>query len=687
MYEWPSQKPDISQGTKAFANEDLVIITENVKLNVIDRYSQTLKKNCILKINNEKGLKKISSLTLPESFDLAADKYFPLQGRESKITVPFIYRFKIIYYAARILKPGGQVVYIPMESKTEKTFWVDDDGTRMEDYMYQFIHKGLEVGDVIEYAYEVEFRGRYGYNLFYFHNEIPKQSTSMEIRYSPVYLFEDHDIICNTNGIDSSLVISSTYDNIKSKKTWIYSYKLSNLPAINYPLNSRCGTQLPHIYVDLKFLSFYGLSSVPFELLIFADRGPKFEWLFNEKTDSLGYQQPVYDKQHAAVRKFLTKITPETSNEIFYRTLCDSLNAQKFVSAESMKYNENAQYSLSSGEWLSRRKIVEEFMYELYWELLNEKKKTTYFVTLQDKRLGETNFKQRSEYKYEHVIFGVPDGKGIKFIVPRFKGLKYNMDELPFYMENANAAILGVNTRIFDMSSFTTVNDFHHVARVTNFIKTAGSSENENVRTETGAFKINIDSSYIHADIKENINGQFSTIIRPLYLNEAIDSTVHPVYFKKCTDKPNAQNIKVKSTFKSNMFPFKHSFTCSEDIKLNGTTEISLKDWFSFTFSNSEITELPNFDYYTDFRFSDIYNFLLQFDKPVEILNVSDCNKSLNNKYFEITSNLVKQSESAYLLSVSVKVKQEMLPKEEGQLLLDFVNQLHALNNTLLRLK
>lgn len=687
IYEWPDKKPDILQATEVFASEDLVVINEHVKINVFDRYAQTLTKNCIIKINNENGLKKISTFTVPESFDLAADKYFPLQGRDSKTLIPYIYQFKIIYYAARVLKPDGKVINISLESKTEKTFWVDYNGTRLEDYKYHFFNKGLEVGDVIEYAYKMEFRGRYGHNLFYFHNEIPKQNTSLEIRYSPVYLFEEHEIVCNSNGADSSLVITSIYDQVKAKKTWIYNYKLNNLQAINYPLNSRCGVQLPHIYVDFKFLSFYGQSNVPFELLLFADRGPKFEWLFNSQNDSLGYQQPIYDKQHAAVRKFLTKFPADANNEVFYRLLCDSLNSQNFVSAESMRYSGNAQYSLASGEWLSRRKIVEEFMYELYWELLNEKKKTTYFVTVQDKRLGETNFKQRSEYKYEHVFLGVPDGKTTKFIIPRIRGLKYNADEFPFYVEGVNAAIMGVNYKVFDLGAFTTVGDFHHVAKVVNFIKTAGSSENENVRTETGSFKINLDSNFIHADIKENLNGQFSTIIRPLYLNDPIDSTVHPVYFKKCTDKPNAKNIRIKSTYKSNTFPFKHSFNCSEDIILNTGNEIQLANWFSFPFNKSDINQLPNFDYYFDFRYSDIYNFLLQFNKPVDIINSTDYNKFLSNSYFEINSNLVKQNETSYLLSIIVKVKQDVLPKTEGQLLLDFVDELHKLNSGVLKLK
>lgn len=685
-YTWENEKPDVSKMTDAFSSEDLVVVDEKVKLNVIDRFTQTLTKNCIIKINNAKGIKSLSELKLPESFDIAADKYIASQGRESKTKVPYISKLKIIYYAARTLKKNGEIINIPLESKSEKVLWVDPDGLRIQDPSYLFINKDLEVGDIFEYTYQVEFQGRYGFNLFYFSNETPKQNTSFEIRYSPIHLFEDYEVINNSNGADSSLVITSIYDEIKSKKTWIYTYKFKDLNAINYPVNTRCGKELPHVFVDLNFLSFYGTNNTPYETLIYADRGSKFEWLFLGQNDSLGYQQPVYDQQHAAVRKFLTKFPVDANNDIYYRSLCDSLNAQKFVTAESMKYSSDMQYSLSSGEWLTRRKIIEEFMHELYWELLNEKKRTTYFVSVQDNRLGEIIFKKHGEYKYEHALFGVPDGKGIKLILPRYHGLKYNTDELPFYLEGVNAAVSGVHYEGFNLIRVTKAKDFQRLSKVINFIKTAGSSENENVRTESGEFKIDLDSAIIRVNLKENLNGQFSTIIRPLYFNDAVDSTVNPLYFKKCTAKPNATNIKIKSTYKSNTFPFKHSFSCSEDIILKGTNELPLVNWFSFTFDSS-IKDLPNYNYYFDFRYSDVYNYLLKFNKPVNIENISDLTKSLNNKYFEIISNLVKQDENTYLVSVQVKVKQAMLPKEDGQLLVDFVRELNLLNNVILKIK
>ena len=61
--------------------------------------------------------------------------------------------------------------------------------------------------------------------------------------------------------------------------------------------------------------------------------------------------------------------------------------------------------------------------------------------------------------------------------------------------------------------------------------------------------------------------------------------------------------------------------------------------------------------------------------------------KNIQNTYFELSSKLNKQSETTYLLSVMVKIKEPVLKQSDGQLLLDFANALDALNGMSLKLK
>ena len=461
---------------------------------------------------------------------------------------------------------------------------------------------------------------------------------------------------------------------------WTSQYHFKNLKSNNYPVNSRSGKTFPYIFIDLNFLTYLGSTHIPSEALVFKDRGKKFEWL---PLNTVYVEGANYDKQHANIRKFLSHVQNDLNNpdkSAFLSKLCDTLNSLKYVSAESMNYSDEAQYSVGSGEWLVKGKIIEEFMFEMYWQLLNESKMSKNIVCVQDKRLGEHLTTSRSAYKYEYNLFGVNNGKSILYVIPRANGMKYNMDEIPFYIEGVTAALMNYDIQEIRFRSLIS-------PKVIQFIKTSSSSENENVRTENASFKFNLDSNIVTAFIKENLSGQFSTIVRPLYLKNEIDSTVNPIYFKKCTDKPNARNISIVKSSSSNSFPFKNSFVCSEKIDFSNKNEISLKDWFSFTFNKKLISEKPNFDYYFDFEYTDIYNYMIEFNRPADITNIDAFSKSIHNSYFDVASKLTKQTETTYLLSVSIKVKEPVLAQADGQLLLDFVNDLDNINNMTIQIK
>lgn len=168
QYVWPNVAPSQTRQTDEFMNEDVVVIEEDVKLNLLPMSYSVLEKNCILKVNTEKGVKKFQSLSLPESFDIGADHHIMQQGREKLTQAPFIYDFKIMHFAARVLKKSGAVIELPMKVKIDKVYWVEHDGRHLENFNYVFSLDNIAVGDVVEYNYTVRFIGRYGYNLFFF---------------------------------------------------------------------------------------------------------------------------------------------------------------------------------------------------------------------------------------------------------------------------------------------------------------------------------------------------------------------------------------------------------------------------------------------------------------------------------------------------------------------------------------
>ena len=175
QYVWPNVAPSQSKQTDDFMNEDVVIIDEVVKFNLLTRSIQVMEKNCILKVNTENGVKKLKSISLPESFDVGADYHLAQQGRQKLTQAPFIYDFKIIHFAARVLKKNGTIVDLPMNVKINKVFWLENDGNRLENFNYIFSLENIEVGDVLEYNYLVHFVGRYGFNLFFLMGTFPNK--------------------------------------------------------------------------------------------------------------------------------------------------------------------------------------------------------------------------------------------------------------------------------------------------------------------------------------------------------------------------------------------------------------------------------------------------------------------------------------------------------------------------------
>ena len=114
---------------------------------------------------------------------------------------------------------------------------------------------------------------------------------------------------------------------------------------------------------------------------------------------------------------------------------------------------------------------------------------------------------------------------------------------------------------------------------------------------------------------------------------------------------------------------------------------LHLKNWFSFVLGSFSLPEKPCHDYYIDFDFSDAYNFLLDFGSPVEITNVSAFSKSIRNDFFELESQVVKNSDTSYLLKVKVVVKERRIPEDKLDLLMDMVKHLDEINNFSLTLE
>lgn len=660
-----------------FATNDLVYLSDETSFSFYSSANEKLSRHLLIKINTAKGLEKIQALTLPESFDPAYDARLK-QGRGANATYPFILDYNLQSFAARKYS-NLHWAEIEFDLKYKPIKWSrkfgDQAGELVKDELYLFQLKGLRVGDVLEVYYEANFISDYGSNLFYLNSFYPKLNSEYSFTYKVPRNFGDFSFILPINVPDSCY--KRELKNTAGFSTVTEKLKFSDLHGINYPDHSFRGKKLPYAYADFRFYrattnSYPDDGGRTYDYVLFRPR--HFEWVI--MSDTTNYYTKIYDKQFAAIRKFVGKlppvIGPDSSSTLFLKALCDTFNDFRFVSSEQMFYNEPGLMNVYSGEHLLKRRIVEHLQWKLYSDLMNDTKLFYYVANVQDKRFGEHTLKYRACFAYERALIAVPTKDSYVYFMPRYNGLKYHLNELPFYLEGSLAALSPKNFQ-------AQVKDKDE--KFFKFLKTHQGTYNENTRTENAQVKISLDSLKAGLSIKESLSGQFSTVLRHLYLNEYIDSSISANYFKKCTEKPNASGVKIKFSSKMTDFPFRYNFNCSERIALQDAKKLPLKNWFSFVFSKTSIPEKPNHAYYFDFDFSDSYNFMLDFDVPVELSNAAAFGKKINNDYFELESEIIKNSERTYLLKVKLLVKQSSLPEEKLDLMMELLKELEELNN------
>ncbi len=668
-YTWPDQVKKFESIPDSFKNEGAVILKDEINLFF---YSKNISRRTAIKILNIEGLNYFKTVCLPQNFDITRlNNTINKQGRFSKLTIPFLREYKLNYFAARIIR-NNVITEIPVSVKTKKVYWVAKDGEHIYDYEIACSFDQLDIGDIIEYSYSATINGIYDTDQFYAHDFFPKLKTKIYVSSFAPAEYKNINTIQFHNIDSTQFTKKSTPKDGNTIQE--FNFEFNYLNPIKYSQNCIAGKTLPHISASI-----YSLKKIYFNETLQNSKflyASKYSWYFIP--DSLIYKDKIYDNYSAGIRKFVSKFpeNPTDSFKIeFFNQVVDSINDYKFISSEEMHYSKDAQYTLNSAERLNKRQLVEEFLTDTYSNILFEKNMFYYLANVQDRRLGFHSTQIRAHDEYEIRFIALPVKKSYKFYMPRFNGVKYFPDELPFYCEGTNCALFPKNTKASKQISGL---------QNMKFIKTPLSNYNENVRTENAIIKVNLDSLHARMLIKENLNGQFSTVLRHYYNNESIDSTIQKNYFKKCVEKPNVTNSTIIKGSESKVFPYKTSYNCSIQIKPTKDS-INLKNWFSFLFEKENFKQKITQDYYLDFTFTDNYNFLFEFNKAVTVINYEAFNKSITNDFFEINSKFVKQENNKYLFTISTKAKQYLIPEAKKNLLIEYVEQLNELNNLTLK--
>ncbi len=669
---WENKKPYVvSTEATRYKDNDLVILEDATEFHFMATNNEKVVRNVKYLINTKKGADLLKDFHTPESFDLAADECLYAQGRRSRIKIPFLKEYRLVTFAARKFA-NGHWANINVKDRYETYRWIKSTGEFVNDETVIMHMGGLMPGDVVEIYYVAAFNAEYGSNLFYFNSRWPKLKCEYDFIYKVENPLDSVNFIKPVNipdwQVKESRMKYDTYS-IKTKRI-----RFDYLPGITYPVNSTPANRLPHVKADFNFYRQVMTSQAGSYIKSMAIKSNNFEWVINTDTSVKDYTK-VYDKQFQSIRKFISALPKpgnDTQNVVFFKALCDTFNAFRYITANHLFYNESHIYDLYSGDHILKRRLPSQHMAKLYLDILYDSRIFFYTVNVLDRRLGEHDPKYRSHQGYEQHLFALPSGTSYIYFMPRRNGVKYHLNELPFYHEGSLAVLTPANFQ---------PGTANKQLKLFKIIRMHRGTSNENSRSESAVVKINPDSALVRLTIKESLTGQFSTVLRHLYLNEYVDSTISPHYFRKCTDKPLAQNASIKSASKETEYPFRYNFNCSEKLKLQRTDTLSLHNWFSFPLSKAIIYKVPEQDYYFDFELSDYYNFQIEMPPNYVLGNTSGFTRNINNDFFEFESSITNTNGGFYLLKVRLVVKQESIPVAKSHMLMELLDTLDQVSN------
>lgn len=670
---WESKKPYVvSTEALRYKDYDLVVLEEATEFHFYGTNNEKVVRSAKFLINTKRGADILKDFRTPESFDIASDECLSVQGRRARIKIPFLQDYQLVTFAARKFA-NGHWANISVKDHYETYHWIKSTGEFVNDEEIIMHMGGLMPGDVVEIYYAAGFNAEYGSNLFYFNSRWPKLKCEYDFIYKVDNRLDSVNFIKAVNIPDWQIKESRMkYDTYTIKTKQI---KLDYLPGITYPVNSMPANKLPHVKADFNFYrQVLTLSQAGSHIKNTAIKAGNFQWVTSTDTSVKDYTK-FYDKQFQSIRKFtssLPKPGNDSQNVVFFKALCDTFNAFRFITANHLFYNESQIYEVYSGDHILKRRLPSQHMGKLYVDILYDNRIFFYSVNVLDRRLGEHDPKYRAHQGYEQHLFALPSGNSYIYFMPRRNGIKYHLNELPFYHEGSLAVLTPANFQP------GTTNKQSKLFKV---IRLHKGTSNENSRSESATVYVNPDSALARLNIKESLTGQFSTVLRHLYLNECIDSTISPHYFRKCTDKPQAQNVSIKASAKGTDYPFRYNFNCSEKLKLQRTDTLGLHNWFSFTLNKALIYRAPEHDYYFDFEFSDYYNYQISLSPKYTLGNTEGFTRNISNDFFDLESSITTADTGTYLLKVKFVVKQESIPVTKSQMLMQLLEELERISN------
>ncbi|MDQ3048759.1 MAG: DUF3857 domain-containing protein [Bacteroidota bacterium] len=675
-YEWKEKEMAPLHVKMAFKDNDAVILQNFLAIRAeseafSNRWSwpelntNTVTKKTRVKIQTREGRKKFLKIHLPESlnpeFDYSEQRW---EDPEELMGVE-VFDYKLIYFAARILKPDGRI--FPVKNKdliiTKKSRQRPHWNKKHEASFYTFEIASLDIGDELEYTYKISYPPFtfLSFNAIYFRSRFPIQESELEFNYSP----SNHFIFQNNykEGISMDSSLTEISDKEYIRKVW----KGKDLKAMDY-----FGGQKNYLNQPNVAFYYHHNEYIPKDKKDKKDQNSNvqpYSWTdryYFIAANRVHYRQSYENKGYLSMTKLYERITNEINDEtglLQFKAINDTLSSYQFIPQLSI---DPKLPDKTFQEYIKNKSMGQFDVMYFYYEMLDRLKKPYFYCFIADNRYSAINPEQYWPLLYGDDLMCIQYKDSYVYVLPKWFQSGYKIGELPFYFENTKAVLLPQTMK--DKRS-----EGPNQGVDIKFITTPGSTEKENYRITNSSAKILIDSSLARFTTKVTLSGQYSTLTRGFYESRSMDTTVNPLYFKDFTDIGYGTKISspiINGKVAEN-FPFKVNLNAAyENSKIIQKSEsdgilINLANLTKHVYLKNYRFKGRSGAFYSDFLGSDKYRYLITFDKPVSVLNEQEVVIEITNKLGTYRRSIQKIDDKTFLFESSFITTAELIDEAD----------------------
>jgi len=674
QYQGPSVSiEDMVAGKSAYIVEEDLEISIYGKEKFSNAYrSFHIKRDFTVKILHSNGLKIFQKMILPENFD---PTYKAHASGVKKLGIYYsgyrVNMFKVF------VKRSGVKPFSPNVRKKVK--YIESFNL---DYIYEYGQDvysidGLEVGDEVRISYELEIPFQENYSRFasyriFHHDTIPKLKYRFTLNHH-----ESLDIeLYQKNGGNAK---RQFVDDRKVKRIWEY----ENLPGCIKESGSRPYTELPHLTWVLnqyKYLIYNSTEerNIPHYAIIASIKSPDLpEILISVEVGSKS-------KQYSPFTRTYDKMIEDLPNDFnLIRAIHTNITKDFDYEDDREYYIRNDMRGKRMGEYFENGILRDVSRYDIYFASLVKARLQFFSAYLIDKRSGEISEEYfQPNFDNDFLLAAYFGERIFDIMLPKRNRFGWYYNEIPFYWEDCKARLVHI----------TDYAKYHYPIKESfRSLQTQLTAESDNVRRHNIRALVDLDMDTIHLAGSVFLQGQFSTMCRFSYLHGYKDPTVNKRYNRNLWKEiplSTKGEISAQSVSTSYPFPseFEFSFKSGSKVELeNGNYIIDLKKWFPHIRPALNENAHRFLTYYPDFLGSDIFQYELQFARPVELLEPVTFGYENEFGYYKFSVH--QKSPLTINISSEFHVSNSSLSNDDYDLALDIFKAMVKANNFKLKVK